>query len=122
VAEGLGHLQADLAGADDQRGLRLAIADGAIELERLLHVVQQMDAGQVDTGQGQHDWVRRRGHDEAVVRDLSAGPVGGPYRDLLDSASIATAGEASPSRSPLASRSAIVRASSRQSRTSPPSQ
>ena len=77
LAEGLGHLEPDVAGADDQRRFRVAVAQSAVEVECLGHVMQQVHAGQVDARERRHDRVGAGADDEPVVGDDLGPPRGG---------------------------------------------
>jgi hypothetical protein len=56
AGEGLGHLQADVAGPHDHRPARPAGRDGLLDGEHVGHAVQQVHAGQVQAGDR---WARR---------------------------------------------------------------
>lgn len=58
MGERVGHLESDVAGADDQHGARIALVRKAIELGPLPHVVQEMNAGTLDAGKGRHHGIR----------------------------------------------------------------
>lgn len=83
VREGFGHFEADVAGADDQNRPGLALAQGAIELERLIHVVQQTNAWQVGAGQAGQHRTRSGRHDEPVVGERFGRGVWRLDRDAL---------------------------------------
>jgi hypothetical protein len=66
AGEGLGHLQADVAGPHDQRPARPAGRDGLLDSEHVSHAVQDMHPGQVQAGDR---WARgdRAGTDDQPV-------------------------------------------------------
>ena len=88
--QGLGHLQADVAGPDDDGVPRCALLEGAHDRERVAHGVQQVDAvvgpEGVGTGQPLDGRPNRDGtgaHDQRVVGHEVFGPVGPLDRQLV---------------------------------------
>jgi hypothetical protein len=82
AGESLGHLQADVATADDD-GRAGATGQGLVEREGVAHGVQHMHPRQVQAVDGRPDRDRPGGDDQLVIAELvvSAGRVGDP--DLL---------------------------------------
>jgi hypothetical protein len=106
--EGLGHLQADVATADDD-GRAGASGQGLVEGEGVAHGVQHLDPGQVqavDRGLIGTPPVAMTSWSEPSWRSAPAGSV---TVTCLASGSMAQAVWLSRSRSPAASRSALVR-------------
>ena len=82
AGEGLGHLQADVATADDDRRPGSG-GEGLVEGEGVAHGVQHMHPGQVQAVDRRADRDRPGGDDQSVIAELAvgAGRVGDP--DLL---------------------------------------
>ena len=100
LGERFGHLEADVAGADDRRRAR-AGRKRVVERKRLLHGVQQVHGGELETRQVRADGRGARGDDESVVFEFSSAVC-----DALRVGSIRTAGSSSHSVMPVCSRSA----------------
>ena len=122
--ERLGHLEADVAGADDHRSPDLPVLEGAHQRERVAHRVQQVHAvgraEAVEPGDRRPDRHRAGADDQRVVVERLVVAVGAASVTRWPSASMRRATVSSRSVMPVASRSAMVRcARLRQSPTSP---
>ena len=85
--ERLGHLEPDVAGADDHRAADLAVLEGAHQCERVAHCVQEMHpvvgAEEVESGDRRSDRGRAGADDQRVVVDRFFGAVGGGDDDVV---------------------------------------